>query len=126
MKSFTRWAALKNAEQELIADEGKESAEYISEEVEEMRDTYRSARHAMEDALIAEFESREAKKMESKAFEGAIKKVLRRHVYPRLLPQSAFVRKCIAEVAIQEVLMKVDCGDEVEIIVACDCDDELC
>ena len=126
VKSFKSWVALKKAMDELIADEGIDAAEYIIEVVKELRNTYRSARHAMEDALSAEFESREAKKKESKTFEGAIKKVLRRHVYPRLLPQSAAVRKSIAEIAIQEVLMKVDCGDEVEIIVACDCDGALC
>ena len=125
-KSFVSWAAVKKLEVDVIAAEGIEAAESVNGVVTELRISYRHARYAMEDALGAEFVSREAKKKESKAFERSIKKVLKRHVYPRLLPLSATVRKIRRDIAIQEVLMKVECGDEVEIIVACDCDDALC
>jgi len=126
VKSLVSWAAVKKLEVDVIAAEGIEAAESVNRVATEMRVSYRHARYAMEDAVGAEFVSREAKKKESKAFERSIEKVLKRHVYPRLLPLSATVRKSRRDIAIQEVLMKVECGDEVEIIVACNCDDALC
>ena len=127
IKSLKSWVVMKIAERHARSGlPSSQSEQHLRGMAGELRVSYRTAREAVEAAVMDEQWTREAMKTKGTSFEVAIKKVLERQVYYSLKPQSECVRDRITKEANMEVMVNIDAGGVVEIIVACDEEVGLC